>query len=260
MLLTEFDFRSRPEFRAAREIIRTGRIGVPVLVTAQKSYRFNQRPKWYGDRALYAGTMLWIASHAIDAIWFSTGKKLVAVTGRQGNVSKPAFGTMEDHCAALFELEGGGTGIAHADYLRPDKNKTHGDDRLRVAGSEGVVEVRDRKCMLLDKDGGEEDVTNLVATKPIYAELLAAARGESDGPLQHRRLDGDRRRPAARPRRRGQAGLAKDHACWRSRRIARKIFPPLREVSPAPRGTNIHSETPPRTAATAQHTCGGTAS
>jgi len=180
VLLTEFDFRSRPEFRAAREVVRTGKVGTPVLATAQKSYRFNNRPKWYGERTLYAGTMLWIASHAIDAIWFSTGRKYVAVTGRQGNVAKPAFGTMEDHCAALFELEGGATGIAHADYYRPDRTKTHGDDRLRVAGSKGVVEVRDAKCMLLGEDGVEQDVTKLVATKPIYAELLAAARGESD--------------------------------------------------------------------------------
>jgi predicted dehydrogenase len=180
VLLTEFDFRSRPEFRAAREVIRTGKLGTPVLATAQKSYRFNQRPKWYGDRKLYSGTMLWIASHAIDAIWFSTGKRLIAVTGRQGNVAKPQFGTMEDYCAALFALEGGGTGIAHADYYRPDKTKTHGDDRLRVAGSKGVVEVRDAKCMLLGEDGVEQDVTKMVETKPIHVELLAAARGESN--------------------------------------------------------------------------------
>ena len=179
VLLTEFDFRSRPEFRAAREVVRTGRIGTPVLATAQKSYRFGNRPKWYADRNLYAGTMLWIAAHAIDAIWFSTGKKLIAVTGRQGNVTRADFPTMEDHCAALFELEGGGTGIAHADYFRPDKAKTHGDDRLRVAGSGGVVEVRDAKCVLINNDGGEQDVTNLVTTKPIHEELLAAARGES---------------------------------------------------------------------------------
>ena len=180
VLLTEFDFRSRPEFRAAREVVRTGRIGTPVLATAQKSYRFTRRPKWYGDRALYSGTMLWIASHAIDAIWFSTGRKLLAVTGRQKNVTRPDYTTMEDYTTALFELEGGGAGIAHADFYRPDKSKTHGDDRLRVAGSEGIVEVRDGKCMLLDKDGAETEVTKLVPTKPIYAELLGAAlKGEN---------------------------------------------------------------------------------
>jgi len=179
VLLTEFDFHSRAEFRAARDAIRAGKIGTPVLATGQKSYRFNKRPAWYRDRAAYTGTMLWIASHAIDAIVWSTGKKVVRLTGRQGNVSKPDFGSMEDHCAALMELEGGGTGIAHADYERPDKTPTHGDDRLRVAGSDGVVEVRGGRCVLLARDGQEVDLTDTAKPQPIHAELLTATRGEN---------------------------------------------------------------------------------
>jgi predicted dehydrogenase len=179
VLLTEFDFHSRAEFRAAREAIRAGQVGTPVLATAQKSYRFATRPAWYRDRSAYTGTMLWIASHAIDAIVWATGKKVLRVTGRQGNVSKPAYGSMEDHCAALMELEGGGTGVAHADYERPDKTPTHGDDRLRVAGSEGVVEVRGGKCVLLSREGREVDLTDTVKPQPIHVELLAALRGEN---------------------------------------------------------------------------------
>lgn len=178
VLLTEFDFRSRPEFRACRDAIAAGKIGAPVLATAQKSYRFATRPQWYKDRASYAGTMLWVASHGIDAIWFATGKKVVAATGRQGNLTKPAYGSMEDHCASLLELEGGLTGVAHADYFRPDKTPTHGDDRLRVAGSEGVIEVRAGRCVLLAGDGQEHDLTDTARPQPIHAELLAAIRGE----------------------------------------------------------------------------------
>jgi predicted dehydrogenase len=40
VLLTEFDFRSRPEFLAGRDAVRSGAIGLPILVTGQKSYRF----------------------------------------------------------------------------------------------------------------------------------------------------------------------------------------------------------------------------
>jgi predicted dehydrogenase len=178
VLLTEFDFHSRAEFRAARVAVRSGRIGMPVLATAQKSYRFGRRPAWYRDRALYTGTMLWIASHAIDAIAWTTGRRVLRITGRQGNVSKPEFGSMEDHCAAMMELEQGATGIAHADYLRPDGSKTHGDDRLRIAGSEGVIEVREGKCMLLGRDGNEMDVTRSIHPRPIHIELLDAIGGE----------------------------------------------------------------------------------
>jgi predicted dehydrogenase len=179
VLLTEFDFRSRPSFRAARQAVLDGRIGEPVLATAQKSYRFGQRNAWYADRARYGGTMLWVASHAIDAIRFVTGKKFFAATGRQANVSRPAYGTMEEYVTAMFELDGGATGIVHADYYRPDKTATHGDDRLRVAGTKGIIEVRAGRCLLLGASGAEEDLTESVQPPPMHAELLAAIRGES---------------------------------------------------------------------------------
>jgi predicted dehydrogenase len=179
VLLTEFDFRSRPSFRAARQAVLDGRIGQPVLATAQKSYRFGQRPTWYKDRTLYGGIMLWVASHAIDAIRFVTGRKFLAATGRQANVSRPEFGSTEEYCTAMFELDGGATGIVHADFYRPDKTATHGDDRLRVAGTQGVVEVRGGRCLLLASDGSEQDLTESVPSRPMHAELLAAIRGET---------------------------------------------------------------------------------
>src|SRR4029078_4948767 len=132
IVLTEFDFRARAIFRAARHAVRDGRIGVPVLAPAQKSYRFATRPDWYKDRDRYGGTMLWVASHGIDAIRFVTDRKILAAVGRGGNVSRPKLGSMEEYVTAIFELEGGGSGIVHADYYRPDKAPTHGDDRLRV--------------------------------------------------------------------------------------------------------------------------------
>ena len=179
VLLTEFDFRARATFRAARQAVREGRIGDAVLATAQKSYRFATRPDWYRDRDLYGGTMLWVASHGIDAIRFVTDRKIIAAVGRAGNVSRPQFGSMEEYVAALFELEGGGTGIVHADYYRPDKTPTHGDDRLRVAGTRGVVEVRAGRCTLLGDDGVEQDITDAVQARPMHAELIAAIRGET---------------------------------------------------------------------------------
>src|SRR5439155_13084755 len=178
-LLTEFDFRARATFRAARQAVRDGRIGNPVLATGQKSYRFATRPDWYKDRERYGGTMLWVASHGIDAIRFVTDRKIVAVVGRGGNISRPQFGSMEEYVAVLLELEGGGSGVVHADYYRPDKTPTHGDDRLRVAGLRGIVEVREGRCVLLGEDGVEQDITDSVPARPMHVELLAALRGEA---------------------------------------------------------------------------------
>ncbi len=180
VLLTEFPFRAQAEFRAARAAIAEGKIGEVVLATAQKSYRFGaSRPEWYGKRADYAGTMLWVASHGIDAIRFCAGLELGRVVGAGGNLSKPQYREMEDHCVALFELENGGSAVVHADFLRPTSAPTHGDDRLRVAGSAGVVEVRDGRCLLISGDEGETDITASIAARPVHKELLRAVRGET---------------------------------------------------------------------------------
>jgi predicted dehydrogenase len=178
VLLTEFDFRSRPEFRAARDAVADGRIGDVVLATAQKSYRFGTRPAWYADRGAYGGTLMWVASHGLDAVGFVTGRRIARVVGRQGNVSRPQMGTMEDHVAVLAELAGGGTALVHADFCRPAAAPTHGDDRLRVAGSRGVVEVSDGRCILITHDEPPADITGGAVVRPIQEELLAAALGE----------------------------------------------------------------------------------
>jgi predicted dehydrogenase len=177
ILLTEFDFRSRREFQAARSAVRSGKIGKPILATGQKSYRYGTRPAWYADRASYGGTLAWIASHAIDVIPFVTGQTLVKAVGHGGNVSHPEMGSMEDHVATLFTLSDGGTAVVHADFLRPAAAPTHGDDRLRVAGSAGVVEVMNGRCRLITTTEGDTDITESVPTKPIHEELLSALAG-----------------------------------------------------------------------------------
>jgi predicted dehydrogenase len=178
IVLTEFDFRARPEFLAARDAVRCGKIGIPILATGQKSYRFGIRPTWYADRASYGGTLLWVASHAVDVIPFVTGQRLVRAIGHGGNLSHRELGSMEDHVAALFVLSDGGTAIVHADFLRPAAAATHGDDRLRIAGSEGVLEVMGGRCRCITNGQPEVDLTDQANPRPIHAELLAALAGQ----------------------------------------------------------------------------------
>lgn len=42
---------------------------------------------------------------------------------------------------------------ANLDYLRPPTAPTHGDDRVRVAGTEGVVEVSEDGYVVINRDG-----------------------------------------------------------------------------------------------------------
>ena len=178
VLLTEFPFRSQREFRAARAAVQSGRIGEVILASAQKSYRFGaSRPAWYARREDYPGTLFWIASHGIDAIHFCGGVPFAGAGCVGGNLSRPDYGAMEDHVIGLFGLKNGGHAVVHADFLRPASAPSHGDDRLRIAGSLGVVEVRAGRCVLIG-DEGEIDITDSVEVRPIETEMLAATRGE----------------------------------------------------------------------------------
>jgi predicted dehydrogenase len=179
ILLTEFDFRSRAGFRSAQQCIASGTIGEVILVTAQKSYRWGTRPAWYAKRDWYGGTVLWIASHAIDAAQWVTGRRIARVSGHQGNLSHPDYGTLEDHLAVVMELDNGGTAVAHADFLRPAAAPTHGDDRIRIAGSKGVIEARDGHCKLITSENAETDITELATVLPVHEELMLGLHGKS---------------------------------------------------------------------------------
>ncbi len=174
-VITEFDFRARPCFVAAARAVRDGKLGDIALATAQKSYRLGTRPEFYQRRADYGSTLLWVASHGIDALRFVTGLPFTDVTAQHANVTKPEYGEMEDHCAALFTLGHHATGLAHADLLRPAAAPTHGDDRLRVVGAAGQLEVRDERCVLITHDDGPQDITDSATPRPLHVELLDAA-------------------------------------------------------------------------------------
>jgi len=179
-LISEFEYRCQPAFRAAWKAVHDGMIGDVIMATAQKSYRFGSRPAWYGDRKKYGSTILWVASHGVDWVHYVTGKRYARVTGRHGNMSHPELPQMEDHTFNLYEFEGGGTAAVHADYLRPAKAPSHGDDRLRIVGSKGQLEVLNDKCVVITNDAEPQDITSTVTPRSGPEEMLASALGESD--------------------------------------------------------------------------------
>lgn len=212
-LVTEFDLRSNRAVVAAQEAVKNGVIGDIVLVTAQKSYRWGAlpgqpptRPLWYSNRDDYPGTVMWVASHGIDGVAFITRQKFTRVFTAAGNVSQTALGPMEDHTATTFTLANGGTAVIHADLVRPAAAATHGDDRFRIVGTLGQLEVRDNRCKLTRFDQPETDITETVTLAPAHERVVAALRGEKNMPystaesletarvLLYARLSGDEKR------------------------------------------------------------------
>jgi len=169
-----------PPYRAIRRSIEGGDIGEPVLATAQKSYKFGKsRPEFYRSKSRYGGTIPWVGIHAIDYIHYTTGLDYIRVAALQGNKCHPDYPGVEDHAGILFEFNNGGTGVLNLDFLRPEAAPTHGDDRLRIMGSEGALEIKDGgKRVEIITAAGPRDIV-LPAAKPFFADFVAELRGES---------------------------------------------------------------------------------
>lgn len=54
-----------------------------------------------------------------------------------------------------FEMEDGVIAAMNLDYYRPAQAPSHGDDRVRCAGTKGVLEVRDNKVLLMNEKGNQ---------------------------------------------------------------------------------------------------------
>lgn len=156
--------RFTPSFYHAQKMVEQGAIGKIQLITAQKSYKYGKRPDWYKNRNLYTGTIPWIGIHAIDWIYYFSKKKFISVNAFH-------IGNPETAALCQFKLEGGIIASANIDFLRPQSAPSHGDDRVRVAGSEGVIEVFENKFILINKDGVTEYAPK-AAPKLAYDYLL----------------------------------------------------------------------------------------
>ncbi|HXG10710.1 MAG TPA: Gfo/Idh/MocA family oxidoreductase [Gemmataceae bacterium] len=139
MLLT---MRHEAKYVKLRELVRAGAIGEVCQATAQKSYRLENRPAWFKERKRLGGTIPYIGIHALDLIRWVTGLDYTHVAAFHGRIGKPEMGETEDHASILLRMSNGASATARLDYLRPSTAPSHGDDRLRVAGTEGVIELR----------------------------------------------------------------------------------------------------------------------
>jgi predicted dehydrogenase len=179
VVITEFPLRCHRAFAAAHRAVQADEIGQVLLATGQKSYRFGDaRPAWYGRREQYGGSILFAASHAIDFIHYVTGLDFIDVRGQHANLSKPDYPDFEEVTATMLTFTTGATALVHSDYNRPAKAPTHGDDRLRVVGSKGVIEVRDERCVLMTHDRPPHDISDTVTPPAPHDAMLAAALGE----------------------------------------------------------------------------------
>ena len=127
-----------PIWTAMREIVGSGEIGQPVQVVAQKSYPYHdRRPQ---DRGVDGGLIRQAGIHAVTFTRWATGREFTTVSAFDTTRGNPRAGQLQMAAGLAFTLDNGGTGAANFNYLNPRQIGSWGDDRLRVYGTEGMVE------------------------------------------------------------------------------------------------------------------------
>jgi predicted dehydrogenase len=175
MLLT---MRFTPIYQAMRRIVQSGEIGEVVLMDAQKSYKLGERPDWMKSRKTFGGTIPYIGVHMMDLMQFVSGRKFVEVSAFQSTVGVPDLGDMENVAALSFKLDNSGVASLHMDYQRPETAPTHGDDRLRIVGTKGIVEFQETQGLtLVTKDQAPRKITDLPQSKPLAVDFIESLYG-----------------------------------------------------------------------------------
>jgi predicted dehydrogenase len=157
MLLT---MRFEPAYRLVREQIAAGAIGKVCQAAMQKSYKLGNRPEWQRSKTTFSGIIPFIGIHALDLIRWTTGCEFTSAMAYQGNTGHPDIRDMEDNACVALKLDNGGSAAVRLDYCRPPAAPTHGDDRLRVAGSKGVIETSEagKKVTLVTETEGPREL------------------------------------------------------------------------------------------------------
>jgi len=178
--------RYQSEFQMMKRVVAEGMVGEVVQIDAQKSYKAGVRQDWYLHRATYGGTIPWLAPHMIDLMRFTSGREFRESAGYAANVGAAGLGDMENVTASVFRLDNGGMATLRMDYLRPEAAPTHGDDRLRLAGLDGIVEFEERTGVtLVTHKQSPKRLSEIPPAGSVFADFLESvyAGKPSDLPL-----------------------------------------------------------------------------
>lgn len=169
--------RYEPHYLAMRQMVKDGVVGDVGMISSQKSYKAGERPLWMKERASYGSTILWIGIHMFDLMRWTSGRDFTEVFSYQAQVSAPeGIGQMENTTTTILKMDNGGTASLHMDYYRSEAAPTHGDDRVRIAGSKGVLEYMAATGLTMLRQGAKVEVVKEMPEKrEIFVEFLEAA-------------------------------------------------------------------------------------
>lgn len=169
-LFAMMTMRYEATFYTARQLVEKGTIGKLRMLTGQKSYKLGRRPDFYKNRDTFVGITPWIGIHMIDLILWNTQKKCISIASHQDNHDNRGHGDLEMTSLCNMELEDHILAGVNSDYYRPGKAPTHEDDRLRIVGTEGVLEIMKNRVICIDAAGEHE--VELMTPPDLFGDCL----------------------------------------------------------------------------------------
>ncbi|HNS32314.1 MAG TPA: Gfo/Idh/MocA family oxidoreductase [bacterium] len=149
---TMLEMRYSPLFLAAYNEMKKGTIGTPLMTTAQKTYKLGERSFLFRNRSCYGGTISFVGIHGIDMILWVMDSLVDTIFARHTREGNAGHGELESCGIVGLSFKNGRFGAANIDFLNPAKADGHGDDRLRIAGDKGIIEVKEGKTVLVTND------------------------------------------------------------------------------------------------------------
>ena len=175
-LCAMFGIRYKPWFFTAYKFVREGAIGEIRLINIQKSYKLGRRDEFYKKRETYGGTIPWVGIHAIDWIHWFTHKRFKTIYATHSRKYNKDHGDLEVTALCHFTLEDEIFASLSIDYLRPENALSHDDDRMRIVGTDGVIEVIFNKVFLTNKDYKNQELP-LEGRGNIFVDFLKEIKG-----------------------------------------------------------------------------------
>jgi len=162
-----------PPYLAMKQIVESGEVGEVIQIDAQKSYQLGTRPLWQKQARTYGSTILWIGIHMFDLMTWTSGSSFDEVWSYQSRVRFPELGDMQNVTGSVLHMSNGGSATLRMDYLRPSTAPGHGDDRLRFAGTRGIVEYQESTGVTVISDRTPpRQLHNLPAQESVFADFL----------------------------------------------------------------------------------------
>lgn len=156
-----------PSTVAAREIVRSGRLGRPIMARDvwTKAFGAESRPPWFLDRGRGGGMWLMNGAHMIDRCCWVLGSGVRAVKGWVGN---PIHGGQADDASiAYLELDNGAAvTLFHAGYRRGIEQCG-----VEILLADGMVEFDSYSNRLQVAEDGRYAQRELQPGNPFVAEF-----------------------------------------------------------------------------------------